>query len=294
MQNSRIGLEVVGKGRITAQVVEDSINKKGVRLTTLQLTYPRFILAELNTHRVFSRSTSSSRAIPTSKMIDQVYHSPAMPVHWGRNQKGMQAKEELDEFERRQAVSCWLGASKRATEHARLMSGTGVHKQVVNRILEPFLFAKTVITGTDWDNFFELRYHEDSDPNFFELARVIYTARDRSVPKLLKPGEWHVPYITDSERISLTLLEQVKTSSARCCRVSYLKHDGSFSTLKEDFELHDRLVGAVPRHSSPCEHQATPKGLFTFRKYSGNFDSSWVQYRKLIERRKVDNFLGWK
>ncbi len=291
MQTTR---EVTGKGRISATVIEDSISPKGVRLTTLQLVYPRFILAELNTHRVFSRSSASSRAIPTSKMIDAVSNSPAMPVHWGKNERGMQAKSELDEYDKRQAISCWLEASRRATETARLMAGTGVHKQVVNRILEPYMFAHTVVTSTEWSNFFELRLHEDADPNFYELARVIDMAMNGSYPRLLKPGQWHLPYVTDSEREFLSKKEAVMVSTARCCRVSYMKHDGNHSTLKEDIELHQRLVGANPKHSSPAEHQATPRGLFGSKKYAGNFSNSWVQYRKLIEFRKVDWFLGWK
>jgi hypothetical protein len=284
--------EVVGKGRISAQVVEDSITPSGSRLTTLQLTYPRFILAELNTHRVFSRNSSSSRAIPVSKMMDMVHHSPAMPVHWGKNEKGMQAREELESFEKRQAITCWISASERAIEFAKQMVTLGVHKQVVNRLLEPFQFTKTVLTSSEWDNFFELRHHEDADPNFFELARVIYIARQASMPVLLKPGEWHLPYVMDSERKILTKRERVIASTARCCRVSYLKHDGTNSTLKEDLDLHERLVGAQPRHSSPAEHQATPKGWFTSKRYSGNFSQDWVQYRKLIEFGKVASFLG--
>lgn len=289
--------EIVGKGHISAKVIEDSINSSGVRLITYQLLYPRFILAEVNTHRVFSRSSSSSRAIPVQKMIDQVSMKPAMPIHWGKNQKGMQAKEELEDFDKRQAMSTWLESAHRAVQSARMLASTGAHKQIVNRVLEPFQFTSTVLTSTFYDNFYELRYHEDAQPEFYELARVMHIAGVVSTPKELVSGQWHLPYITENERKSLSLKEQVTASTARCCRVSYLKHDGTFSTLAEDLELHDRLVGSIPRHSSPAEHQATPKGfmdrLLTGSKYSGNFDKTWIQYRKVIEAVKVDKYVGW-
>ena len=48
-----------------AEVLIDSVNPAGQRLTTFVLRFPRFVLSEFNTHRMFSRNASSSRAIPT-------------------------------------------------------------------------------------------------------------------------------------------------------------------------------------------------------------------------------------
>ena len=175
------------------------------------------------------------------------------------------------------------------------MALIGVHKQIVNRIIEPYLYTSTVLSSTYWDNFFELRLHEDAQPEFFELASVIDLALSNSTPKILSPGEWHLPYITQGDKDKLSLGELIKVSTARCCRVSYLKHDGSNATLREDIDLHDKLVASKPRHSSPAEHQATPatiwqRGFWNGTKYCGNFNRNWVQYRKVIELGKERRF----
>lgn len=284
---------------IEAKIIADSTSPAGKRLTTLQLCYPRFIHAEFMTHRVFSRNASSSRAIPVAKMIEQVRTNPAMPIHWGRNQAGMQAREELAGVGRDTARLAWMHAADAAAGHAQRLADLGAHKQIVNRILEPFLHISVVVTATEWDNFFELRRHPDAQPEIHELADRMWEAMQASTPKLLQPEEWHLPYVTDEERREAYhgpsqtpewgLLRKV--SAARCCRVSYLKHDGHRSTIEEDLELCDRLAGARPIHASPFEHQATPDVLvpcgdvrYVWEKshLHGNF-VSWIQNRKLLE-----------
>lgn len=281
---------------IEAKVIADSISPVGKRLTTLQLVYPRFIHAEFMTHRVFSRNASSSRAIPVARMIEQVRTDPAMPIHWGKNQAGMQAKEELsDAFnesigtsERQYVKNLWHYAAEQAAIQAERMSQLGAHKQVVNRILEPFQWIHVVVTTTEWDNFFELRLHEDAQPEIHELARVMKAAMDASTPMLLQPGEWHLPYVRPEEHGKYPIDLLRKVSAARCCRVSYLKHDGTNSTIEEDLALCERLAGARPIHASPFEHQATPDDLkhgLVYRSphLHGNL-IGWVQHRKLIEQ----------
>jgi len=282
---------------IEAQVITDSIAPTNKRITTLQLKYPRFIHSEFMTHRVFSRNASSSRAIPVAKMIEQVRNNPAMPIHWGKNQPGMQAKEEMDSISAADARTSWRLAARDAASHAEYMMELGAHKQVANRILEPFQHIHVVVTATEWDNFFELRAHEDAQPEIHELAIQIRAAMDASTPVLLQPGEWHLPYVfgeeRNTERSGLDVETLRKVSAARCCRVSYLRHDGNYSTIAEDLALCDRLIGARPLHASPFEHQATPDALEP-HPYSegatqwecpdlhGNF-VGWIQHRKLIE-----------
>lgn len=284
---------------IEAKIIADSVSEEGKRITTLQLTYPRFIHSEFMTHRVFSRNASSSRAIPVKRMLEMVRNDPAMPVHWGKNQPGMQAHEQLVGVELDTAKALWIDAAESAAEIVEHMMGLGLHKQVANRILEPFQWIHVVLTATEFDNWDELRHHADADPNIYELARVIKVARNESTPKLLLPGEWHLPYITDRDRLEVAALREEppmellrKISAARCCRVSYLKHDGRPSTIEEDLALCDRLVGARPLHASPFEHQATPdqrlqkpNGEFWWANghLHGNF-VGWIQSRKLIER----------
>lgn len=276
---------------IQAKIIEDSISFEGKRLTTFQLLYPRFIHAELMTHRVFSRNASSSRAIPVSKMIQMVREEPAMPIHWGKNQPGMQAKEEIQHVGAAQDI--WLRAARNAANIAEELYQIGLHKQVANRVLEPFQHISVVLTATEFDNWFELRAHPDAQPEINCLAFRMQDAMAANTPKELDVGEWHLPYVTSDERQDAffknnpELLRQI--SAARCCRVSYLKHDGSAASVSDDLALCEKLVGAKPLHASPFEHQATPDQLnevhgYHYPELHGNF-TGWIQYRKQIEHR---------
>lgn len=267
---------------IEAKVIEDSISEAGKRITTLQLIYPRFIHSEFMTHRLFSRNASSSRAIPVTKMIEMVRNNPAMPIHWGKNQPGMQANEQLARSDLNVAKQLWLESAQNAANIAEKMFEVGLHKQVANRILEPYQHIHVVVTSTEWDNWFELRAHEDAQPEIHELALQMKAVIDNSKPILLKAAQWHLPYVTIDEKLGIEdnrLLCNI--SAARCCRVSYLKHDGSAASIEEDLKLCDRLIGAKPLHASPFEHQAIP--AYYADAPSGNF-YGWIQNRKLIEK----------
>lgn len=260
------------------KIIADSISHSGVRLTTFQLKYQRFVHSEMMTHRVFSRNASSSRAIPIAKILDQVRNDPAIPVEWGKNQAGMQAREHLSEEDQIKAKFLWFVARDEACNTAQMMADLGLHKQIVNRILEPFQWIHVVVTATEWDNFFALRDHPDAQPEIRELAKMMKAAYNDSTPKKMNIGDWHLPYITEDDR-HLTVDDQKKVSAARCCRVSYMKHDGFRASLEEDIQLHDRLVTANPPHMSPVEHQAE---CWDGEGWCGNF-RQWLQYRKELE-----------
>ena len=265
---------------ISAKIIADSVAEHGVRLTTLQLQYPRFIHAEFMTHRVFSRNASSSRAIPVAKVIEQVRDNPAAPIHWGKNQPGMQANAQVDDVPEAQAL--WMQAARDAADTAEEMSRIGLHKQVANRILEPFQYMHVIVTATEWDNFFELRAHSDAQPEIHALAVEMYRAMNASEPRYLVEDDWHLPYVTTEERLryygETDLL--LKVSAARCARVSYLTHDGQTPDIEKDIALYERLVGSRPLHASPIEHQATP--MPNPEHWSGNF-RGWLQHRQLVE-----------
>lgn len=274
---------------IKAQVVCDSVcNSK--RITTLQLKMPRFILAQFNTHRSFSRSTASSRAIPTAKLLDMVRTEYAHPVIWGKNQAGMQASEELEESIKQLALNEWRIAALNAANSAEKLLELGVHKQIANRVLEPFMWAETIVTATEWDNFFNLRLHEDSQPEIQELARCMKEALDNSEPK---NSTFHLPYIifeemedfvqglvtSDSESINIELYKYfVPISAARCARVSYLNHDKSKPDIQKDLVTAEKLISAG--HWSPFEHQAY--ALDKNDIYSRNF-IGWEQARVMYD-----------
>ena len=295
---------------ITAKVICDNICKHSkIRITTLELEYPRFIHSEFMTHRVFSRNASSSRAIPVAKVIQAVIDNPAMPIHWGKNQSGMQAHEELDDSGKESVERLWIDARDCAVQLAKEMSEVGAHKQIVNRILEPFTHIRVIVTATDYANFFALRDHEDAQPEIRELARVMKAAMETSTPKSLGLGEWHLPYLDDEDLANINnhmaessitrhkpnkwdvCIMACAVSAARCARVSYLTHDGERPTLQKDLELYRHLVNANPPHMSPCEHQASPNcyGKVDDLDYPvthSNF-RGWRQFRHLIKDESV-------
>lgn len=277
---------------IEAKVIEDSVSN-GKRITTLQLKYHRYIHGEFMTHRVFSRNASSSRAIPVQKMLSQVWNDPAIPVHWGKNQPGMQANEQLQGYRLKLAKMLWKLSGKAMCVFAYCGMKVGMHKQIANRILEPWQYIHVIVTATEWDNFFELRDHKDAQPEIRVLAKRIKYAMEHSPAKVLKEGEWHLPYCSKKDRELYDVVMLRKLSAARCARVSYLTHDGLQPSEVADLKLFDRLVGGVP-HFSPLEHQATPvsddmtiKSKYITHKLksgvlcSGNL-TGWVQFRQIV------------
>lgn len=285
---------------------------------TIRMRYPRIIHAELMTHRVFSRNARSSRAVPVSRMIEEVRHSPFVPWHWGKNQKGMQAAKEcnelipiegLDDLTREEA---WHWMSQYSADTAEAFSQAGYHKQICNRLLEPFMWIDTLVTSTDWENFLWLRDHADAEPHLIDLARMVKQAIATSEIQDLQPGEWHLPYITQEDWEGVLGLISVepgarattfqvhpllkKISAARCARISYAPFDGDASYERE-LDRYDSLLSSDRIHASPLEHQATPDrqgywadsanfiserdGDWDRPELHGNF-RGWIQYRKTV------------
>lgn len=292
---------------MTAKIIADSISESGKRITTMHLRYPRFIHAELMTHRVLSRNARSSRAVPVKKMLEEISRDPVIPSYWGKNQSGMQASEENNEmifidyghgscdFTREGA---WLYASEQAVRVATEFMKAGYHKQVVNRLLEPFMYIDTLVTATDWENFMFLRDHKDAEPHIRDLAIVMKEAMKDSTPNLLRENEWHMPYITEEDKKLHATNVLLKISVARSARISYAAFDDDGSVEKE-LERYKLLVESVPLHASPAEHQAKPdrwdehktrtvnqrKG-WQKSELHGNL-TGWIQYRKMLDNEFV-------
>ncbi len=262
-----------------ARVLLDSVAPNGVRLTTLEVTFPRFVLAEWNTHRSFSRNSASSRAVPTAKLIERVENDPVVPLEWGRNRAGMSACETLAEEDAQAARGEWLRARDDAAAHARRLLELKVHKQELNRILEPFLWHTVVVTATEWTNFFALRCAENAQPEIRQPALLMREAMARSTPRIVPQGDWHTPLLQDDERL-LDVETRKRVSAARCARVSYLTHEGT-REIEKDLELYERLRS--DRHLSPFEHVATPG---EDRAFHANF-RGWIQMRAEIESRSA-------
>lgn len=263
---------------LIVSIVADSRAPHGARLTTFACTYPRFIHAEVLTHRVFSRNSSSSRALPVKRLIEQVRANPALPLYWARNQKGMTASEEVDTETRVVAMDYWFQAAETACDFAEALAELGVHKQLANRVLEPFAHVTTLLSSTTWENFLELRDHPAAQQEMQQLAAAIRHALDASQPTPVAHGDWHLPFVTADDPPELETRRQL--SVARCARVSLLNHDGQ-SDRAADLALYQRLATARPPHLSPFEHVATP--LSTADAACANFQG-WQQWRASLER----------
>lgn len=248
-----------------SEILADSVNDRGHRLTSFLVTYPRIIHSEFLTHAMLVRNSESSRARPVQKNIDDVIADPFVPPVFGQNQPGMQWSAALDTQSTRNAEEYWRSAISEAIWVAKRLSKIDVHKSLANRPLEPYKWHTALYTGTDWDNFFALRTHPDAQPEFREIALMMQEDYQGSTPRLLKSGEWHVPFVSQDEIddeaqtypdpfVDWTMWRQV--SAGRCARLSYLTHDGKRDRAA-DVDLAMQKL-APKGHMSPFGHQARP------------------------------------
>jgi thymidylate synthase ThyX len=301
---------------IAATIVADSINKQGDRITSMMLNYPRIIHSEFMTHRMLSKNSASSRAIPFKKMIRMVQEHPFVPTRWMKEHSGMQGKEYYtDPIEIGHCIKAWMDARDSAIKAATDLNRLKVSKQICNRLLEPFMMHTCLITGTDWQNFFALRAHEDAEIHIQELAYKMLDEYNKSTPELLQPGEWHIPFGKTFDKVRLyTQIEadygiydsviafneeryasdiqlyKVMISTARCARTSYLNNEGTDDYMK-DIELHDRLLKQQPIHASPAEHCAQ---AMTDIEWSAHRICTLGNETIISDHGRLRNFKGWK
>lgn len=292
-----------------ARILLDSIAPSGARLTTFEVTFPRIVLAEFNTHRMFSRNSASSRAIPVKTMLERVAADPFIPYYWGKNQKGMQAEEELSEQQIRDATLVWSLHRDRSIEAVKTFESIGVHKQIANRLLEAHLWHTVIFTATEMDNYYALRNDKHAQPEIRKPTEMLLELYEASKPMELESGEWHLPLVTNYELffdegckprgwkrtlagvetrgdVSVTeWLDWAKISAGRCARVSYLTHEGK-RDLDEDTRMHDNLV--ANGHMSPLEH---PAMALTHIEWQRQAQEQFAAWRDL--RIPMGNFWGW-
>jgi len=279
-----------GKNGISATIIADSISSWGKRIITYVIIYPRILHGEIMTHRQFSRNCESSRAVPAKKNLENIQNEPFIPVFWGRNQAGMQANTENDELviidgKEYDKTTAWDMAKESSIKFMTAFSDANYHKQITNRLVEPFKMIKTVVTATEYDNFFWLRNHSAAQPEFQELARCMLEARKLSTPvertfltesnninllpesiksmiplekiklELLKleKHSYHLPYVSDEERSQHDIEDCIKIAVARCAAVSYRNED---YPLEKCREIYNRLISDDRKHSSAMEHVA--------------------------------------
>lgn len=263
-----------------AQVILHSRSVAGSDLMTISMSYPRMVHAEIMTHRALSRNASSSRAIPIERMLTWVETDPAMPVVWGSNRPGMQAGDAVSPEVEARAKEIWLRARDNAANSVRELEELGIHKQLSNRIIEPWGHINVVATGSRyaWINLFALRCNPAAQPEFQAIAVRAARAYRDSTPQILEPGRWHLPFISPAEKARLSETNAVKVSTARCARTSFLDFDGKVSKISNDLALHDRLEGNG--HWSPFENPARASADPKVR--SGNL-VGFDQYRQLLD-----------
>lgn len=284
---------ITGKGCEISVVEASQSVQTGQKLITFVCKYWRAVHAEMLTHRDFSRNASSTRAIPTAKLIEQIRTNPAGPVFWGANQPGMQAVEECAALVEHPVTGEWLSreeawkeAANSAASWAEAFTDAGYHKQIAGRITEPFGWITVVITATSWDNFYALRAHADAQPEIQDVAETMLKivgdvpVRTIDETKFSDAHSWHLPFVSIAERHEFAVPLLLAMSAARSARTSYLTHDKANPTMEQDDGLYRRLVESQPLHASPLEHQAFNSGK---PDRCRNFNGGWIQHRALLE-----------
>lgn len=273
-----------------AKIIADSICN-GNRLTTMQLTHPKCIHQDFMTHCMFARNASSSRAIPFEKTLKQLRDDPFIPQTFGKNQKGMQSSVDLSRGDYELAVHHWLEARDAAMAIASRMAnpqGLNIHKQDVNRLLEPWMWITLCVTGDPggWSNYFALRCHPDADPKLQPQAYMAQLEYFTSKPVEKTVGQWHLPYLNEEDIFALPTSMAPKVSVGRCARTSYLTQEGK-RDYTEDLQLHDRLRDHRPMHASPFEHVCQAEPVLTPK--TGKFNG-WKSYRHMLSGEYVTDF----
>lgn len=246
------------------------------RLATFTLKIPKFIWGHIISHRTLSRNSASSRAIPAKRIRRDVLKNPFLPVYFGENKPGMQSGDALKGFRLWIAKKVWLWSRYVPVFFHYLGEKIGIHKEVVNRLIEPWLMVDIIITATEWSNFISLRTNEAAQPEIRYVAEQIDNLLKEQVPAKLQTGQWHFPFILEKEQ-TLDLDIKKKISAARCARVSYSLFDGKTSNIESDLRLCKKLSSSG--HWSPFEHVAE---ALSREDRIGNF-IGWKQYRKEFE-----------
>lgn len=286
---------------ISAFVVEDS--KVGNnRLTSLVLKFPRTVLAEFNTHRVFSRNSASSRARSVKATIKEVIENPYIPL-WTINKAGMSGHWASPRVEAeatevylagrdaavRTALALLVGSDRiegfgrddkeiasRYSEvvdyyYDHMYSGTGaepdfglsVHKQVLNRVLEPYMFHEVIVTSSYFDNFLKLRDHNEADPAIWGVSHLLGEAIAHSEPTI---SEIHAPFSSNLEKTLIlgqpwpVARPHLIKSAMESAQISYNDKSRAIKSTATA-ERGESLLTAG--HLSPFEHVAVATRLLS-------------------------------
>lgn len=286
----------------------------GQEAVSLRLRYPRLIHGEFMTHKMISKNAASSRAIKASKAILHALQNPARPVEWGMDNPGMQSRKLHPHAWLGKAI--WKAHAYASIAATYLLQKFKFHKQIANRVNETHSLIDVVMSATDMQNFFWLRYHPDADPTIRELAKAMFTVYHASNPMAIKPGEWHLPYIyrvRDDQgvlhyhKLNITgtydcgaevfeIGEEVDLETAReisaSCAAQASFRNLDFSNKKAS-NIKARLIDSEPKHASPFEHPATPMPEWEWKERNQLYEiikDAWIDPERILY---CANFRGW-
>ena len=248
---------VKGVNNTSATVLAATKNARGKRIVTWELVYPRYIHAELMTHRCFSRNAASSRAVPIERMVREVIEAPVFFEEVGLDKPGMSSDGEVRPGVRDGFRMGWKELGRNvALMVERWSKEYGIHKQVLNRALEPWVRIRTIVTTTETKNFFDLRLDKAAQPEMQVLARCMKESLEHAEKEGIYSNKYHIPYKECfKEEVPECLFVR---SVAACARVSGLRQDGKPTTLEDDLKLFKRLY--EKGHLSPFEHVCFDNG----------------------------------
>lgn len=306
-----ITMDVSFEQKTWAKVIADSIDPFGYRITTFEVQYPTTILQQFEKHRALPRSvvysTASMRARPVASLVEEVENNPFVPSEFRKNQKGMQPGDGLSEVDAAKARNLWIAGAQTAAKVATELAALGVHKELANRPLTPYAWTRSIVTGTDWQEFYRLRTDADAQGEFRVLAEAMKEAHARSAPRAIQAGEWHMPYrdpesdpspgeyasafdmseIRTYYRIGSNNFDALLLCAARAARVSYLTHEKT-RDLQADLTLARGLIKNV--HMTPFEHVAQAMGDDS---YFGPL-RAWRPLRMVVSPRQPELTRTWR
>lgn len=255
-------------------------------ITTLLCEYPRYIHSEIMTHRQLSRNSGSSRATPFNIYCERIIKDPAFFAELGINRSGMNADSVLNKENAEAFKHEYMQLMHHTVDTAMSWSAKyNLHKQIINRVLEPYVRTSTVITATEWDNFLYTRaIAKGVEPVMHLLANCIKQAVDYANENA-KDGVAHLPFVTDNEFNTCSLKDCVKHAVSRSARCTILSNvTKKLSTIEEDEKLYNWLSSADPMHASPFEHIA-----FATKSYEPyyNLRGGWMSQRFVLDTQRL-------
>lgn len=299
---------------IQSKIIKDTLNAySDDRIVTFELVLPKYLVAEVNKHTVLHNSCQSSRAVPVAKMIQSVEENPFIPYYWQKPHKGMQGYEYYtNENKISQLREEWLNARDNAVITAKKLQNE-VSKQTINRLLEPFMYVKMVLTGTEFGNFFNQRCpiflnnkgnkvksrtglgfgvdftstKGQADIHLQILAEMMHNEMYYNS----NPVESfeHIPYDIGKE---YPLEARLHYSASQCARISFttITDDKQFS-LERNLQLAQGLI--VEGHAEPFSHQAIGMNDNTYNKFSRTFLKDLTDDEPVIEYGWCRKMRGW-